>query len=233
MTPFKICVSSAILCMATVCLCHSQPNIVFEKKKHDYGQVRFGERVQATFRFRNAGDRDLRIKKIITSCGCTKALRGRKLIPPGESSLIDVRFDTMGLSKGRKRKKIIVYSNDPDTSIVTLLLFADVIRDIVVEPDSVAKKIDESVNEVVFPLMARNTSDKEVTLRVRNLKGAMATGVLNSGELTLPPDSKRKFKMTITLNKAKDRYFYMGRVFLTSDHPVEKEIPIRYLIEIE
>ncbi len=222
-------VSVLVTCRIAV----ANPAIEFDKEEHDYGEVQYGDTVKSSFKIINSGDEPLIIKKIITSCGCTKVLKGMSKIPPGESSVIEVSFDTVDLRSGRKKKRITVYSNDPDRSVVTLHIYADVKKDISIEPNSVAKKIEGSENELLFPLTVKNDSDQKITLRLKEVQGQRATAAIDPATIEVPGKSSSDFKLTLKLKRAEAKYFYLGRVILGSDHPVEKEVKVKYLVEIE
>ena len=69
------------------------------------------------FRYINAGKRDLIIRNIRPSCGCTAVQQGSTVIKPGESSTIKATFNS-GSYNGKVTKAIYVYTNDPVNSQV-------------------------------------------------------------------------------------------------------------------
>lgn len=46
---------------------YSQPSIVFDKERHDFGTVAQGDIIEHTFDFTNAGDEELIIEKLVPS----------------------------------------------------------------------------------------------------------------------------------------------------------------------
>jgi hypothetical protein len=79
------------------------------------------------FKFTNNGKRDLVIRYIKSSCGCTAIQQGiqGQGIKPGESGSIKAVFNSGGY-KGKVTKAIYVYTNDPKNSEVVLMLNAQV-----------------------------------------------------------------------------------------------------------
>jgi hypothetical protein len=78
------------------------------------------------FTFRNEGKRDLILRSIKSTCGCTAVQQGgNSVIKPGETSTIKATFNS-GSYKGKVTKAIYVYSNDPGNAEVMLMLNADV-----------------------------------------------------------------------------------------------------------
>ena len=78
------------------------------------------------FKFKNDGKRDLVIRYIRPTCGCTAVKEGgNSIIKPGENGVIKASFNS-GSYKGKVTKAIYVYTNDPKNSEVILMLNADV-----------------------------------------------------------------------------------------------------------
>ncbi|MFN8240546.1 MAG: DUF1573 domain-containing protein [Bacteroidales bacterium] len=78
------------------------------------------------FTFRNEGQRDLIIRHVRSSCGCTAVQQGTSnVIKPGEKGSIKATFNA-GTYSGKVVKAIYVYSNDPKNSEVVFMLNADI-----------------------------------------------------------------------------------------------------------
>lgn len=95
------------------------PKVKFEEKTYDFGTAKQHTKVAHTFNFENNGKRDLKIRKIRTTCGCTAVKPSKMVIPSGESSSFKAIFSTGG-RKGHQRKLIYFISNDPENSTVRL-----------------------------------------------------------------------------------------------------------------
>jgi hypothetical protein len=82
------------------------------------------------FKFTNAGKRDLIVRHVRASCGCTAVQQGiqGQPIKPGEGSSIKATFNS-GSYKGKVTKAIYVYTNDPRNPESVLMLNADVDQD--------------------------------------------------------------------------------------------------------
>ena len=101
------------------------PKLVFESTNFNFGTVTEGEKVTHSFVFRNAGKQDLVIRKISTSCGCTVVDKKSDVIKPGESSSLDITFNSAGKSN-RQNKSITVICNDPKNAQQILHIVGDV-----------------------------------------------------------------------------------------------------------
>ena len=99
------------------------PKIVFEKESYDFGVIKQGEKPATFFMFSNKGKKDLIIYKTKASCGCTATEPESKLLKPGETSKINVVFDTKD-KDGNQEKQINIYCNDPSNPSPTLFIKA-------------------------------------------------------------------------------------------------------------
>ena len=91
------------------------------------GKIQGNTQNEVEFKFTNAGKRDLILRYIRSSCGCTAVQQGNQGvgIKPGESSSIKATFNS-GSYRGKVTKAIYVYTNDPKNSQVVLMLNAEV-----------------------------------------------------------------------------------------------------------
>jgi hypothetical protein len=105
----------------------SAPQIEFAEIQKDFGQVAEGSTVEHEFVFTNKGKRDLIIRKIQASCGCTTVAPKVTVIKPGEKSSLAASFKTNGFT-GRQSKNITVITNDPKQSNITLRLTGTVVK---------------------------------------------------------------------------------------------------------
>jgi hypothetical protein len=91
----------------------------------DIGTMAQGSTKEVEFKYKNEGKRDLNIRLVKPSCGCTAVQQGSMVIKPGQESSIKATFNSSGYS-GKVIKSIYVYTDDPKNSEVVLYLNADV-----------------------------------------------------------------------------------------------------------
>lgn len=93
----------------------------------DLGKLPGSTAKDVEFQFVNNGKRDLIIRHIRSTCGCTAVQQGKsdQGIKPGETGTIKATFNS-GTFKGKVTKAIYVYTNDPKNPEVVLMLTADV-----------------------------------------------------------------------------------------------------------
>lgn len=88
------------------------PVAVFDGNDFDFGDIKQGDKVEHTFMLKNTGKRELVIRKVTSSCGCTAVTPQKTVIAQNESVPLKVVFDSTG-KMGRQNKSITVITNDP------------------------------------------------------------------------------------------------------------------------
>jgi hypothetical protein len=98
----------------------SLTTIEFKEIDYNFGKIKEGDDVSYKYEFTNTGQKDLVIAKVKGSCGCTVGSKPEQPIPPGESSFIEVTFDSKG-KQGSQSKTITVTANtEPANTVLTL-----------------------------------------------------------------------------------------------------------------
>ncbi len=112
--------------LLTACA-RGQPDIAVAATRHDFGLIKQGEVAKAEIAIRNAGNSDLKIEAVSTSCGCTTAEVQPEVIPPGGQSRLIIRYDSGAHpDSGPVQRHIYIASNDPDEAEVEVIITADV-----------------------------------------------------------------------------------------------------------
>lgn len=86
------------------------PRLRVQPQEHNFGRVTQGTVVKARFTLINEGKAPLQIQEIKPSCSCSVTEWERRNIAPGDSSSVEVSFNTAG-KVGRQRKSFSVLSN--------------------------------------------------------------------------------------------------------------------------
>jgi hypothetical protein len=94
----------------TVVDANNAPVIRFDENFFNFGKIKSGKIITHVFKFSNVGKAPLLITECVSSCGCTIPTFPKEPIPPGQSSQIEVRFDSKDKS-GKIQKIVTVYSN--------------------------------------------------------------------------------------------------------------------------
>jgi hypothetical protein len=82
---------------------------------YDFGTVKQGKIVRYDLQISNSGKDTLHIRKITSTCGCTTGNPAKRALLPGETTAIQVSFNTFGRS-GEQAKTVTVITNDPENS---------------------------------------------------------------------------------------------------------------------
>ena len=103
-------------------------SILFDSAFFDAGKILEGDFIDHSYLFKNVGKSELTILDIEAECGCTAAAAESKIIPPGGSSAIKIRFDSRGRA-GLMQKKIKITTNDINNPVTELELRIEVEND--------------------------------------------------------------------------------------------------------
>ena len=93
----------------------------------DFGLVKAGEVVEHSFVIKNNSQRVLKIRNVSTSCGCAVSEVKNKSLNPGESTFVDVKFNSHGYS-GMVRQFVYLSTDSLDESLIKFIIEANVIN---------------------------------------------------------------------------------------------------------
>jgi hypothetical protein len=105
------------------------PQIEVTPASYDFGSIE-PELVNHTFTVKNTGGAPLLIKRVSTSCGCTKATIDSEEIAPGQTTDMLVTFDPNlmeGGVEGDVLRVVYIKSNDLENPEVEIEITANVI----------------------------------------------------------------------------------------------------------
>lgn len=103
-----------------------QPRLLVQPALHDFGNIKQGELVSHTFIVTNGGSDLLKITNVTATCGCTAAKPEKNELIPGESTNINVTFNSAG-RQGKQNKTVKIFTNDPENPEVSLTITGNVI----------------------------------------------------------------------------------------------------------
>jgi Protein of unknown function (DUF1573) len=94
------------------------PVMTFDKSEIDYGTISQGSDPLRKFSFKNTGTEALVISNARGSCGCTVPTFKKEPIKPGETSEIEVRYDTQRV--GPFTKQVTIETNEGSPRVLTI-----------------------------------------------------------------------------------------------------------------
>jgi hypothetical protein len=137
-----------------------------------HGKVKAGAKLEATFVLKNHSDRPIRLGVIKGSCGCLQPTLAKNLLAAGESTSLLARFNTLALAEGphtwrlevpyRFDDRIELQAEEPK---LTLIASATIIREIQLEPVSIAIITDGAAEESI-----RLIDHRSKPLSIRSIK---------------------------------------------------------------
>lgn len=107
----------------------SGPIITFDSLVSNYGFIPKNSDGRTYFKFTNKGDEPLLITGVKSSCGCLVPKWPREPILPGETNVIEARYDTKRI--GKINKSLTVISNDTSKPRVVLRIKGEVFGELI------------------------------------------------------------------------------------------------------
>lgn len=93
----------------------------------DFGKVNPGEVLKHDFILSNHSQKTLNVKEVNTSCGCTVPDLKKKSLMPGESTPLEVKFNSKGYS-GPITQYIYVHTDSLDNPVIRFIIKADIAK---------------------------------------------------------------------------------------------------------
>ena len=199
------------------------PRIACDEASFDFGEIIDKEKVDHIFVLKNAGDSDLVISNVHTSCGCTTASLAKRTIAPGEPIDLVARFSLKGRI-GHQEKRITVRSNDPVSPQFQLRLSGDIRRTIEVIPPAVS----------FGRIGIGKGTERKVTLSAASGIVFRVTGVVTDMVSfcdvrvdTIKEGSVYSVACTLRTNAVSAGGTISGRIEVNTDHALYPKIDIR------
>jgi hypothetical protein len=229
----RICILLLLWLFPVVIAGATGPEIAVDRSEHDFGDVQVGDVVQTKIQVTNKGDATLLIDEVRTSCGCAKAVGHAKEVPPGQTTEIDVSYDSVGLSPGRKTQSLFIHTNDRKNPVSKVQIFATVIHPLVVEPTNLIGKLPHFQERLTFPMTATNNSSQPVTIVVSDVEGSIPKAVLQPEKVVIQPNSETRFQIVVDMKYPDKGNVVTGAVSMSTDHPKASQLRLRCLIRFD
>ncbi len=98
--------------------CLAGPELTLPESAFDFGNVPQHARVSHTFWLKSTGDDTLRIVKVIPGCGCTRTPLESNLLSAGDSTRLEIIFDTRSYrGMTTKRPRIRTNETNPEHTL--------------------------------------------------------------------------------------------------------------------
>ena len=189
----KISIPLASLCLVIAFAGPAHAALTWETTAADLHPTLTDKTAVAHFKYKNTGDKPVKITSVHPSCGCTTAALAKDVVAPNESGEIVATFN-IGDRWGVQNKTISVMTDEDQGQTTVLKLTATIPRVLEIAPAF----IYWSANDVLKPktITAKVGGDFPVTkLKVTSTDKSLATEVV--------PDLKAKeFRLIVTPQEA-------------------------------
>ncbi len=123
-----------------ICACitsiEAAPEISFQSKSYDFGEIIMGDSAVCLFSFANTGDSTLKILDMRTTCSCAIADLEKKVFKPHETGTIKAIFYSTG-RKGKISKSVFITTNIAENRVVRLVITGHIKKTWKCEPEKV------------------------------------------------------------------------------------------------
>ena len=196
------------------------PTLTFKEVVHDFGAVGPSSSNACEFTFTNTGKGILKIERFHSTCGCTIPEMEKKEYAPGESGVVKVRYNA-SVSAATVSKPIYVYSNDPRTPQLELMIKAKIQVNVSISPETVSLLLDQD-NGAMPKLTLRSTDGKEFSI----------TSITVTNEaIDIPFDPSKKateFILDPKIHPDKLESTVNGVIQVHTDHPQSGILMVRF-----
>lgn len=110
------------------------PVAVFEETTYDFGTMKHQDEGSHKFVVKNTGQAPLEMAAGDTTCQCTIGELGASVVPPGESTVIELKWKIKSPAPTFSHTAEI-WTNDPSNQMVLLRISGNVGRDVVFRPE--------------------------------------------------------------------------------------------------
>lgn len=128
---------------------------VTDNVRHYY-PIMTGEILTLSYEIENTGKNPLIISDIQTTCGCITTSNNRKIIPQGQKSILNFKYNS-SKNFGYVEHKILLYGNFDSTNVYKLYFDINVISDTNISKDyevlykeNVSKKVNKITNKKYY-----------------------------------------------------------------------------------
>jgi hypothetical protein len=193
-------------------------------RSYKLGVLDEGSVARKTFILRNTAPDTLHLTAVGTSCGCTVARPGSKIIAPGDTTSIVVAFNTSGFD-GPVRKQVFVRTSSTDEdSVVTITMDATVRAIIAIKPNFVNFYQAPRGKSVTKTFTVTNNSEKTITISAITCPDSMIS--FDKPTVKIKAHTSADISTTYKVTR---RGHYINTITLHTNYPDRKELTISFI----
>ncbi len=204
----------------------AQPKLVLpDGASFEFGEIIAGARPTHAITIENGGSDTLRIQNVTVQCHCSTTRLSRDVIPPGETGVLYVTFES-DLYVGRVGKSLSIVSNDPHQMVVLVEFTADVRTYLDVAPKVIVFSHDESV--AMAPKTILLTNRDTVAIRILSVVDSAFLVVAAKPGISIRPGKNVLYPL---IPKTVGEASAAGTLELQTDNRRQPVVRLRYIIE--
>lgn len=190
------------------------------------GDVYEGRIITRDVILKNTGSDTLLIDSLRTSCGCTVAKLGSKIIPPAGRTTMLLSFDTNDLV-GKFKRRIFIKTNDPSRRETVLTFGMNIVAVIEVVPRYISfgkVQLNQKVEKII-----RLQNDLNDTIRILNYKTDEPQISLHMRDRVIKPNNSVELEVTLVTTKPGK---LLGEVAVRTNNKLKPDVKISYIGEV-
>ena len=184
----RLTAMTVLLLLVTGVRISAAPQIAVERPVCDFGSVTNGGQILHDFAIHNAGDAELQIDRVVSSCAaCLQASLEKTKIPPGGESILHTRLD-LRLLNGTVSRAIALYCNDPNNDPLVVGLTGVVVPFYQVTPTEIDLDLSRGQQMAaaeIVPLLNLHAPLSQVLCDDTNIVASLSMEASNQFMLTL------------------------------------------------
>jgi len=228
-----------LLCILCVCCFSETPKAVLEIMPPLYhlGKIADSKSVSFCFTLVNNSDKEIKIEKVATSCGCTVAKQKFDSILPGQNGIVDFVFDPTG-RKGYARWEILFYTNLPECPILMGAFDVTILKDGILSQDFLT--FGEFHRGLSVDMQLWVAPENYPDFKVREVKVVLENQGKNCFDVEFVPGTydgfypgaRRAYSIKLTAKKDIPYGRIEGKVHIFTDIPEKEKIEIPLLAKV-
>jgi len=177
-----------------------------------FGEMKQRETQTANVTITNNGAGRLELGEVSADCGCTVPTLTNKSLGPGESTIMEVQFNSKNFN-GNVVKMVTIHSNDPNSPRVEVMIAAKVLASMDIDPSerrvSFKQSAQGQIQKMPITFTSKGPEPLQITTPAKSNKGLFSLKAIN-GKDGNPLVSV--VEVTIPVNAPIGRHNDMGRI---------------------
>jgi len=223
-TAARLSAATAVLALGALAALPAAAQVIeITPKSYDFGTMQQQETRETFITVTNKGGGLLELKDVHADCGCTVPTLTVDQLAPGESTRIDVTFNSKRFH-GNVVKTVQITSNDPVNPVVDFMITADVQTSLIISPASqrlgFTREVVGSVQSDRITFEATNQDKLEISA------GDTRKGIFHVRAVNDLDGDPRKAALEVTLGKDAPAGMLHDRVRVKTNVPDNESVDI-------